>query len=70
MPTIRVRRIAGTGWREMCSPLPTAGLDGGLPAQARHWCGQPRRALTASLSTCRTDRESSQPMQASVMLWP
>jgi pimeloyl-ACP methyl ester carboxylesterase len=31
---------------------------------------QPRRALTASLSSCSTVSESSQPMQASVMLWP
>ena len=29
-----------------------------------------RRAATASLKTCNTVSESSQPMQASVMLWP
>ena len=31
---------------------------------------QPRRASTASDSDCRTCTESSQPMHASVMLWP
>src|SRR5205814_3022124 len=33
-------------------------------------CAQPRRALTASLRTSSTVSESSQPMQASVMLLP
>jgi len=50
-------------------PLQNGGMppatvpDGGLQRAAR-------RAATASLRICSVASESSQPMQASVMLWP
>ena len=48
--------------------------DRRMPLDARNARAQrtvaTRRAFTASLSTCSTASESSQPRQASVMLWP
>ena len=65
----RADATAGQAWG--VSPLDGATVfTRRPPVTARRRTQSLRRACTASLSTCSTASESSQPMQASVMLWP